>query len=192
MLKEIRPALAALAVLTVVLGLAYPLAMTGLAQAVASGPANGGLVRVNGRVVGSSLIGQVFTSDKYLHGRPSAAGDGYDPTQSGGSNLGPLDPKLSDRIAASAKALGGDRRLIPADAVTTSGSGLDPDISPEFAQLQAPRIAAARHASLADVQALLQSETKGRLLGVIGEPRLNVLAVNVALDQRWPVAASRS
>ena len=192
MLKQIRPAFAALAVLTVLLGLAYPLALTGLAQAVASSPANGGLVRVNGHVVGSRLIGQVFISDKYLHGRPSAAGDGYDPTQSGGSNLGPLDPRLSDRIAASVKAIGGDPRLIPADAVTTSGSGLDPDISPAFAKLQAPRIAGARHAPLSQVQALLERHITGRLLGVIGEPRINVLAVNVALDQLWPVAAPRS
>eukprot|EP01039_Chlorochromonas_danica_P015163 gene15163-17800_t len=136
-----------------VLGVGYPLALTGIAQAIAPGAANGSLVRIGGRIVGSRLIGQTFTRDGYVHGRPSAAGDGYDPTQSGGSNLGPMDPKLADRIAKSAAALGVDRSAIPEDAVTTSASGLDPDISPTFARLQAPRVAAARHVDLGAVQA---------------------------------------
>jgi K+-transporting ATPase ATPase C chain len=185
MLNQVRPALAALASLTLVTGLAYPLAMTGLAQTVASAPANGSLVRQNGQVVGSRLIGQTFTKDYYLQGRPSAAGDGYDPTQSGGSNLGPLDPKLSDRVAKSVAAIDAPAHRVPADAVTTSASGLDPDISPEFAALQAARIAKARQVETSAVQAVIDQSTEGRLLGVIGEPRVNVLAANLALDQRF-------
>jgi len=185
MLNQIRPAVVSLAALTLLLGLAYPLAVTGIAQVFSPGPANGSLVMAGGRVVGSRLIGQIFTRPEYLHGRPSAAGDGYDPTQSGGSNLGPLDPKLADRIEKSAAALGGDRKAIPVDAVTTSASGLDPDISPEFAAMQAARIAAARHVRAEDVQDLIGRQTEGRFVGVIGEPRVNVLAVNIALDQRF-------
>jgi len=185
MLNQIRPALASLVALTLILGAAYPLAVTGVAQIIAPSAANGSLVTDQGRVVGSHLIGQTFTRAEYLHGRPSAAGDGYDPTQSGGSNLGPLDPKLADRIEKSAAALGGDRKAIPADAVTTSASGLDPDISPEFADFQAARIAAARHARADDVKALIRAHTDDRFAGVIGEPRVNVLAVNIALDQRF-------
>ena len=192
MLNHIRPALTSLLALTLVLGVGYPLALTGIAQAIAPGAANGSLVRIGGRIVGSRLIGQTFTRDGYVHGRPSAAGDGYDPTQSGGSNLGPMDPKLADRIAKSAAALGVDRSAIPVDAVTTSASGLDPDISPAFARLQAPRVAAARHVDLGAVQAVIDQHTEGRFAGLIGEPRVNVLAVNVALDQRFPTGKPRS
>jgi K+-transporting ATPase ATPase C chain len=192
MLNQIRPAVVSLAALTLLLGLAYPLAVTGVAQVISPGPANGSLLTAGGRVVGSRLIGQTFTRDEYLHGRPSAAGDGYDPTQSGGSNLGPLDPKLADRIEKSAAALGGDRKAIPVDAVTTSASGLDPDISPAFAAMQAARIAAARHVRAEDVQDLIGRHTEGRFAGVIGEPRVNVLAVNVALDQRFGRVKPRS
>lgn len=186
MLNQVRPALTSLLALTLLLGVVYPMAMTGLAQAVAPDAANGSLVRVGGRIVGSRLIGQVFTRAGYLQGRPSAAGDGYDPTQSGGSNLGPMDPRLADRIGKSVAALGADRAAIPADAVTTSASGLDPDISPAFARLQVVRIAAARHVDVAAVQSVIDQHTQGRLAGLIGEPRINVLAVNVALDQRFP------
>ena len=192
MLNHIRPALTSLLALTLVLGVAYPLAMTGVAQAIAPDAANGSFVRVGGRIVGSRLIGQTFTRDGYVHGRPSAAGDGYDPTQSGGSNLGPMEPKLADRIAKSAAALGAGRSAIPVDAVTTSASGLDPDISPAFARLQAPRVAAARHVDLGAVQAVIDQHTEGRFAGLIGEPRVNVLAVNVALDQRFPTGKPRS
>jgi len=192
MLNQLRPAVMSLLALTLLLGLAYPLAMTGLAQAVVPDAANGSLVRVGGRVVGSRLIGQMFTRPDYLQGRPSAAGDGYDPTQSGGSNLGPLDPKLADRVAKSAAALGGDRRTLPADAVTTSASGLDPDISPEFARRQVARIAAARKVDAAAVQALIDQHTEGRFAGLIGEPRVNVLAVNLALDQRFRTGKPQS
>lgn len=192
MLNQLRPAVMSLLALTLLLGLAYPLAMTGLAQAVVPDAANGSLVRVGGRVVGSRLIGQMFTRPDYLQGRPSAAGDGYDPTQSGGSNLGPLDPKLADRAAKSAAALGGDRRTLPADAVTTSASGLDPDISPEFARRQVARIAAARKVDAAAVQALIDQHTEGRFAGLIGEPRVNVLAVNLALDQRFRTGKPQS
>jgi len=192
MLNHIRPALTSLLALTLVLGVAYPLAMTGVAQAIAPDAANGSFVRVGGRIVGSRLIGQTFTRDGYVHGRPSAAGDGYDPTQSGGSNLGPMEPKLADRIAKSAAALGVDRSAIPVDAVTTSASGLDPDISPAFARLQAPRVAAARHVDTGAVQAVIDQHTEGRFAGLIGEPRVNVLAVNVALDQRFPTGKPRS
>lgn len=192
MLNHIRPALTSLLALTLVLGVAYPLALTGVAQAIAPDAANGSFVRVGGRIVGSRLIGQTFTREAYVHGRPSTAGDGYDPTQSGGSNLGPMDPKLADRIAKSAAALGVDRSAIPVDAVTTSASGLDPDISPAFARLQAPRVAAARHVDLGAVQAVIDQHTEGRFAGLIGEPRVNVLAVNVALDQRFPTGKPRS
>lgn len=189
MLNHIRPAVVSAVALTLLLGVAYPLAMTAVSQGIAPDAANGSLVRVGGqdggRVVGSRLIGQVFTRPEYLQGRPSAAGDGYDPTQSGGSNLGPMDPRLADRVKKSVASLGGNPRAIPADAVTASASGLDPDISPEFARLQAPRIAAARHVGLDAVTAVINGKVEGRLAGLIGEPRVNVLAVNVALDQRF-------
>jgi K+-transporting ATPase ATPase C chain len=187
MIANLRPALVALALLTLLTGILYPLAVTGVGALILPGRASGSLIRVKGVAVGSALIGQAFTRPEYLHGRPSAAGDGYDPTQSGGSNLGPLDPKLADKTKAAAAAFGAPAGArIPADAVTASASGLDPDVSPENARLQAPRIARARGAALVDVLALIDRNTKGRSLGVLGEPRVNVLEVNLALDARLP------
>ena len=148
MLTHIRPAVVTLGLMTLLTGVAYPLAVTGVALAL-PGPAQGSLVRDGaGRVIGSALIGQGFARPEYLHGRPSAAGNGYDPTASGGSNYGPMDPKLADRVAKDATALATEARglALPADAVTASGSGLDPDVSPAFAALQAPR------AELADLR----------------------------------------
>lgn len=190
MLTHIRPAVVTLGLMTLLTGVAYPLAVTGIALAM-PGPAEGSLVRDgSGRVVGSALIGQAFARPENLHGRPSAAGNGYDPTASGGSNYGPLDSKLADRVAKDAAALarGAPGASLPADAVTASGSGLDPDVSPAFAALQAPRIASARHAPVAAVQAVIDRETRGRDLLILGEPRVPVLAVNRALDAQLPVA----
>ena len=190
MLTHLRPAVATIALMTLLTGVAYPLAVTGIALAL-PGPAAGSLVRDDGgRVVGSALIGQAFAKPQYLHPRPSAAGNGYDPTASGGSNLGPLDPKLADRVAKDAKAMAAESpgAALPPDALTTSASGLDPDVSPEFAALQAPRIAAARGAPVASVQAVIDRQAHGRTLLILGEPRVNVLAVNRALDAQLPVA----
>ena len=193
MLTHIRPAVVTLGLMTLLTGVAYPLVVTGLAAAL-PGPAQGSLIKDDaGRVVGSALIGQGFAKVGYLHGRPSAAGNGYAPTASGGSNYGPLDPKLADRVAKEARALAMESpdASLPADALTTSASGLDPDVSPEFAALQAPRIAAARHAPVADVQRVIDGQTRGRTLLILGEPRVNVLAVNRALDARLPLAPRR-
>ena len=190
MLTHIRPAVVTLGLMTLLTGVAYPLAVTGIALAL-PGPAGGSLVRDGaGHVVGSALIGQAFAKPQYLHPRPSAAGNGYDPTASGGSNLGPLDPKLADRVAKDAKAMAADSpgAALPPDAVTTSASGLDPDVSPAFAALQAPRIAAARGTPVASVQAVIDRQARGRTLLILGEPRVNVLAVNRALDAQMPVA----
>ena len=193
MFTHLRPAVVMIALFTLVTGLLYPLAMTGLAQVLLSGPASGSLLRDSaGHVVGSSLIAQAFAKPQYLHPRPSAAGNGYDPTSSGGSNYGPLDPKLAQRVAGDAATLSkaSAGAVIPADAVTTSASGLDPDISPENARLQAPRIAVARHVSVEKVQAVIDRLAQGRTLLIFGEPRINVLLVNRALDARLPAARS--
>ena len=190
MLTHLRPAVVMIALFTLVTGLLYPLAMTGLAQALLRGPADGSLLRDSGgHVIGSKLIAQGFAKPQYLHPRPSAAGNGYDPTASGGSNYGPLDPKLAQRIKDDAATLSKDAPgvRIPVDAVTASASGLDPDISPENARLQAPRIAAARHVAVPDVQTVLDKFTKGRALLIFGEPRVNVLKANLALDQAAPL-----
>ena len=190
MLSHLRPALVSTGLFTILLGLAYPLAVTGVAQAAFPAQANGSLVRdAKGAVVGSALIGQVFTQPGYLHPRPSAAGaNGYDASASSGSNMGPLNEALAKRIKTDADALRAENPgvAIPADAVTTSGSGLDPEISPEYAHFQAPRIAKARGASVAVVETLIDGQVQGRLLGFIGQPRVNVLAVNRALDARFP------
>ena len=189
MLTHLRPAVVMIALFTVVTGLLYPLAMTGVAQALLGGPANGSLLRDGaGHVMGSRLIAQGFAKPQYLHPRPSAAGNGYDPTASGGSNYGPLDPKLAQRVAGDAASLSKESpgARIPVDAVTASASGLDPDISPENARLQAPRIAVARGAAVADVQAVLDRFTSGRALLIFGEPRVNVLEANLALDAALP------
>lgn len=190
MVTSFRPAIVMMALFTLLLGLVYPLAVTGVAQAVFPGQANGSLVRdAGGRVVGSALIGQPFAGATYLHPRPSAAGDGYDAAASSGSNLGPLNPELAGRVAESAKAIRAEDGpgLIPADAVTTSGSGLDPDVSPAYARLQAARIARARGVSVQQVQSIIDAQTEGAFLGFIGQPRVNVLLTNRALDARFGV-----
>jgi K+-transporting ATPase ATPase C chain len=171
----------------ILLGLVYPLAITGVAQVLFSGAANGSLVKVNGKVIGSSLIAQDFTASKYFHPRPSAAGDGYDAMASSASNLGPTNKALIARVKADvsrqlAQDPGLKRGEVPVDMVTTSGSGLDPDITVANARAQAPRVAEARGMPLAAVLQLLKEHTAGRQLGFLGEPRVNVLKLNLALD----------
>jgi K+-transporting ATPase ATPase C chain len=192
MLSDIRPAIVSTILFTLLLGLGYPLAITGVSQIAFPYQANGSLVTDKaGRVVGSALLAQPFARDEYLHPRPSAAGSsGYDPTSSGGSNYGPLSPDLARRIAGDAAALrrSTGRQTIPDDAITTSGSGLDPDISPEYARLQADRIAKARGASADVVRKLIDAHDEGPFLGFIGQPHLNVLMTNRALDGAIPKA----
>ncbi len=172
-------------VLTVLLGVIYPLAMTGIAQLVFPDKANGSLVMVKDSVVGSSLLGQTFASAKYFHSRPSAAGDGYDPMKSGGTNLGPTSKALYDRIKHDADSL---RALypelkgdLPSDMLTTSGSGLDPDITLENAMTQAPIVAKANNIPIEEIKKLISEKLKGRDLGFLGEERINVLDLNIAL-----------
>jgi potassium-transporting ATPase KdpC subunit len=181
-------ALRMLIVTAVILGLVYPLAMTGAAQVLFPGKADGSLVKVDGKVVGSALIAQDFTAPGYFHPRPSAAGTGYDAMASGASNLGPTSRELRDQVrAAVVAATHNDPGLqpgrVPVDMVTTSGSGLDPDISVANARAQAPRVAAARGLATSRVLALVAATTTGRQLGFLGEPRVNVLALNLALDR---------
>ncbi|MCK1339276.1 K+-transporting ATPase ATPase C chain [Bradyrhizobium sp. LB1.3] len=197
MLREIRPAIVLLLVLTVITGLAYPLAMTPIAGALFPARAQGSLIEKDGKVVGSALIGQEFKDDKYFHGRPSAtlAPDPNDSTKtvpapynaanSGGSNLGPTSKALADRLKEDVDKLRGENSnaAVPVDLVTTSASGLDPDISPEAAQFQVPRVAKARNMPEDTLKQLVASATQGRLLGLLGEPRVNVLALNLALDR---------
>ncbi|MBJ7317344.1 MAG: potassium-transporting ATPase subunit C [Alphaproteobacteria bacterium] len=188
MVNQLRPAIVMMALFTLLLGLAYPLTVTGIAQGVFPRQANGSLVRdAGGRVVGSALIGQPFAGATYLHPRPSAAGDGYDAAASSGSNLGPLNPDLAARVAESAQAIRAEDGpgVIPADAVTTSASGLDPEVSPAYARLQAARIARARGVPVQQVQTIIDGQTKGALLGFVGQPRVNVLLTNRALDARF-------
>jgi K+-transporting ATPase ATPase C chain len=195
MLAHIRPAIVSVVLFTLVLGLAYPLAMTGLIGAVFPVQAGGSLVKDGaGHVIGSSLLAQGFAKAQYLHPRPSAAGNGYDPLNSGGSNFGPLDKKLIDRVKSDAAAIvkSDGATSIPADAVTTSASGLDPDVSPQNARMQAARIAAARGVGAPAVQAVIDSNTQSPLLGFIGDPAVNVLAVNRALDARFPMAQPKA
>ncbi|MGX8271631.1 potassium-transporting ATPase subunit KdpC [Brevundimonas diminuta] len=187
MLNHIRPAVVMIALFTGVLGVGYPLAVTGVAQAAFSDQANGSLVRdKEGRVVGSALVGQTFAAPGYLHPRPSAAGDGYDAAASSGSNLGPLNPDLIARVKTDAEALQSEAgaKAIPADAVTASASGLDPHISPAYAELQAARIAKARGVGEAQVRDVIRQHVEGRTFGVLGQPRVNVLLTNQALDAR--------
>jgi len=187
MLQHLRPAVVMMALFTLLLGLAYPLAMTGISRLAFPAQAGGSLLREGGQVVGSSLIAQGFAKPQYLHPRPSAAGNGYDPMSSAGSNLGPLDQKLTDRMKTDAVSYLKDNGAgpIPADALTTSGSGLDPDISPSNAERQGPRIAAARGLPLSTVMAVIASETTQPFAGFIGQPRVNVLQVNRSLDHLY-------
>jgi K+-transporting ATPase ATPase C chain len=186
MLSHLRPAIVSAGLFTVLLGLAYPLAVTGVAQAAFPAQANGSLIKdAKGTVVGSTLIGQAFVKPEYLHPRPSAAGSGYDASASSGSNMGPLNDKLIEREKTDAAILRAENPgvAIPADAVTTSGSGLDPEISPAYARFQAPRIAKARGMTTDAVEAVIARHEEGRLLGFIGQPRVNVLMVNRDLDR---------
>ena len=192
MLNQLRPAIVMVALFTLLLGLAYPFAVTGIAQLAFPSQADGSLIRdTQGQVVGSALIGQPFAEARYLHPRPSAAGDGYDASASSGSNLGPLNPDLAQRIQTDADAIRAETgaTTIPADAVTTSASGLDPHISPAYARLQAARVAQARGVDVAAVQAVIDENTEGALLGFIGQSRVNVLLSNRALDARFPAAS---
>jgi potassium-transporting ATPase KdpC subunit len=197
MLREIRPAIVVLVALTLITGVVYPLVMTGIAQVIFPYQASGSLIERDSKVVGSELIGQDFTSDKYFHGRLSAttAPDPKDPTKSipapynaansGGSNLGPSNKALADRVQADITKLQKENpgTPVPADLVTTSASGLDPDISPEAALFQVPRIAKARNLPEDRIRQLVDDATEGRFLGLLGEPRVNVLKLNVALDR---------
>jgi K+-transporting ATPase ATPase C chain len=196
MLREIRPAIILLVLLTLITGLAYPLAMTAIAGVIFPKQAQGSLIEKDGKVVGSALIGQEFKGDKYFHGRPSAtsAPDPADSTKtvsapynaanSGGSNLGPTSKALADRVKEDVEKLKAENPTasVPVDLVTTSASGLDPDISPDAALFQVPRVAKARKMSEEQVRQLVAMNTQGRTAGLLGEPRVNVLALNLALD----------
>jgi potassium-transporting ATPase KdpC subunit len=201
MLREIRPAIVLLVGLTLITGLAYPLAMTGIAGTIFPRQAQGSLIEKDGKVIGSSLIGQAFTEDKYFQGRPSATNTPdpkdstktvdapYNAANSMGSNLGPTNKALIERVKGDVDKLKEQNpsAQVPIDLVTTTGSGLDPDISPEGALFQVPRVAKARNMPEERVRQLVQEHIQGRTLGILGEPRVNVLALNLALDQ----AASR-
>ena len=195
MLRQIRPALVLIVLMTVLTGLAYPLAITGLAQVLFPHQAGGSLIERGGKVIGSELIGQNFAEPKYFHGRPSATTDTdpndatktvpspYNASNSGGSNAGPTSKALIERVQGDVEALKKESSApIPVDLVTTSASGIDPDITPAAAEFQVPRIAKVRNLSPERVRALVAQATEGRFLGILGEPRVNVLKLNLALD----------
>ncbi len=180
----LRPALALTIAFAILLGILYPLALTGIGQVAFPAQANGSLVTDNGKVIGSSLIGQGFASDRYFHSRPSAAGKGYDASASSGSNLAPTAQALADRVRGDVKAAPpSPGQNVPADLVTTSASGLDPDLSPEAAFYQVDRVAKARHVDPALLRQLIAARTEQPFLGIIGEPHVNLLALNRALDE---------
>lgn len=188
--KQVWPAIGATLLLCIITGLVYPGVVTGLAQVLFSRQANGSLVTVNGKVVGSALIGQPFTRAEYFHPRPSAAGNGYDASGSSGTNKGPTDRKLADTLIAQAVEDvvtndGAQKGKIPSDMVTSSASGLDPHISPGNAQLQVGRVARARDVDSARVRAIVDAHTEGRQFGFFGEPRVNVLLLNIAIDSAF-------
>ena len=194
--KHLRPAVVLTLLLCALTGLVYPGVVTGLAQLLFPRQANGSLIRLNGNVVGSALIGQSFNAPFYFHSRPSAAGSGYDATASGGTNKGPTDRKLADTLIAQAVDSlvsndGAKKGQIPSDLVTSSASGLDPHISPASAALQVARVARERSADPQAVQALVDRHTEGRQFGFLGDPRVNVLLLNIALDSAFPRPSPR-
>ena len=189
MLKELRPAILITFVLTIITGILYPLAVTGVAQAMFHNKANGSLIERNGKVIGSEIIGQSFAKPEYFHPRPSQ--NSYDAANSGGSNLGPTNPALADRLKKDGEAFRKENPdfsgPIPADAITASGSGLDPEISPANALAQVARVAKARGVSADNLRSLVESNTARRDLAVLGEPRVNVLKLNIAVDDAYPL-----
>jgi len=193
--RNLRIAVLMTIVTTALLGVGYPLAVTGLAQVLFHDKANGQLIERDGRIVGSRIIGQAFASPGYFHGRPSAAGAGYDGANSSGTNLGPTNRKLIDAVTANVETAKKDNpdaacpepcRGVPIDLVTSSASGLDPEISPAAAMFQVPRVARERKVSEDDVRSLVDAHTEGRQWGFLGEPRVNILMLNLAMDERWP------
>ena len=188
-MKNLITAILMTVVTTILFGLVYPILITGFAQVYSKDKANGQLIQRNGVVIGSHIIAQPFTGGAYFHPRPSAAGSGYDPLNSGGSNYGPTNQKLIDRVKGDVATLQAENpgKPIPVDLVTTSGSGLDPHITPAGADFQIPRVAKARGMAEADLVKLVQEHTEGRQLGFLGEPRVNVLELNLALDEKFPL-----
>jgi K+-transporting ATPase ATPase C chain len=188
LIQNLRTAVLMTIVTTILLGIVYPLAVTGIAQVVFRDNANGQLIERDGQVIGSRIIGQAFSSPGYFHGRPSAAGTGYDAANSAGTNLGPTNKKLIDAVTANVEAAKKENpgAPIPIDLVTTSASGLDPHLSPAAALFQVPRVARERRLSEDELRALVTAHTEGRQWGFLGEPRVNVLLLNLALDEQWP------